>query len=124
VSGVTAGSGSAGRGAVIARNPLLPALAVLPEVDDVESRIILVHGGAARSQPAARRPALLPVPSGSEVVERLRARAGLGRAGASPRHASVRPTAPISIRSRNRFTAQDEDVTRDFRRPHGLPAAS
>lgn len=148
---------------VIARNPLLPALDVLPalakpvvtlqgdevtrvdapvmmvpavaaadhapEQDDVESRITVVHGGATRSQPArpqpaTHRPALRPVPAGSEVVERLKARAGLGRAGASPRRASVRPTAPISIRSRERFTAQDEDVTRYFRRPQGLDAAS
>lgn len=117
---------------VIALNPLLlvrapmqPAAAAEPELD-MESRVTLVHGGASPSEPApAPRAALRPMPPGPDMVQRLRARAGLGQASGSPRRASTRVTEPITIRGAvARSPVQDEDVTRYFRRPQGLDAAS
>jgi hypothetical protein len=133
---------------VIAFNPLLLAkLAAVatarePEVD-IESRVTLVHGGSQRSEPvpaatsvpapaaiATPRPAPRPTPARQppqarpEVVERLRARAGLGQAKGSPRRASVRATEPITVRTATDRLPQDEDVTRYFRRPQGLDVAS
>jgi hypothetical protein len=133
---------------VIAFNPLLLAKlafvapARAPEVD-MESRVTLVHGGSPRSEPvpaatsvsaptaiATPRPAPRPTPARlppqarPEVVERLRARAGLGQAKGSPRRASVRVTEPITVRTAAERLPQDEDVTRYFRRPQGLDVAS
>lgn len=114
---------------VIALNPLLLARApVRPASEreaelDMESRVTLVHGGASkpRSEPS---PAPRPVPARPDVVQRLRARAGLGQASGSPRRASTRVTAPITVRvGADRSPVQDEDVTRYFRRPRGLDAA-
>lgn len=130
---------------VIAFDPLLMArLAAVapvrePEVD-MESRVTLVHGGAQRSAPAAAaKPMAAPVvtatprPAASarrppqarpDVVERLRARAGLGQAKGSPRRASLRATEPITVRAAADRWPHDEDVTRCFRRPQGLDVAS
>lgn len=116
---------------VIALNPLLlvrapmqPAAASEPELE-LESRVTLVHGGAPPSEPApAPRASLRPMPPRPDMVQRLRARAGLGQASGSPRRASTRVTEPITIRAAERAPVQDEDVTRYFRRPQGLDAAS
>lgn len=138
---------------VIAFNPLLLAkLAAVapasePEVD-MESRVTLVHGGSQRSEPApaappasspaaaiatprpaprpapARAPARRPPQARPEVIERLRARAGLGQAKGSPRRASLRMTEPITVRTAADRSPHDEDVTRYFRRPQGLDVAS
>lgn len=115
---------------VIALNPLLlvrapvrPASEAEAELD-MESRVTLVHGGASRPQ---SDPSSAPrlVPARPDVVQRLRARAGLGQASGSPRRASARATEPITIRTAvDRPPVQDEDVTRYFRRPQGLDAAS
>lgn len=117
---------------VIALNPLLfvrapmqPASAAEPELD-LESRVTLVHGGASSSEPTPAPPAALrPMPPRPDMVQRLRARAGLGQASGSPRRVSPRVTEPITIRgAAERSPVQDEDVTRYFRRPRGLDAAS
>lgn len=114
---------------VIALNPLLLARAPVQPVSepelDMESRVTLVHGGAPQPEPAAApRAASRPMAPRPDMVQRLRARAGLGQASGSPRRVSTRVTEPISIRAAERALVQDEDVTRYFRRPQGLDAAS
>lgn len=117
---------------VIARNPLLPALATQPPVlepaalvrdDEVtRARVALVVVPRAAVRPVPHTPA---EPRDAALVQRLRARAGLRPAGVVSRPAAIRNTEPIAIRrSLDRSPVQDDDVTRYFRRPRGLAAAS
>lgn len=92
----------------------------------------LATTGSARPS-ASRRTATRPTPANhaannpanNPVVERLRARAGLGDAPTGPRGVRSRPTTPIAVRPAIRTRPEgEEDVTMRFRRPRGTgPAA-
>ncbi|MCA9710268.1 MAG: hypothetical protein KDK70_30795, partial [Myxococcales bacterium] len=80
----------------------------------------------------SRRAVPRPTPSRSSrplahvpnpVVERLRARAGLGDAAGRPRSTRIRATEPIMMRPPLR-TRPEEEVTMRFRRPRGADAAA
>ncbi len=83
----------------------------------------------ARPAPSAARRPMRPAQSGrsalrdvsNPLVERLRARAGLGQAAGRPRASRIRATEPISVRQPIRI--REEDVTVRVRRPRGLEAA-
>jgi hypothetical protein len=112
-----------------ARVPLVVVAAAASE-SELESRITLVQAKARPEPVAVPRTAPRPrtttaTARDAALVERLRSRAGL-RGAASPRPVAVRRTEPITVRRSNsdRWRVQDEDVTRYFRRPEGLDAAS
>ncbi|MCX4243510.1 tetratricopeptide repeat protein [Paraliomyxa miuraensis] len=123
---------------VIARNPLLHMLELLPAATVPEAP-------AADAQTVVHRvpsaPIVLAVDHEPEVdldmvtrvaasrpnpvVDRLRARAGLGASAGHPRRVPARPTEPIAINRglRGIRPEQEEDVTLRFRRPRALDVA-
>lgn len=106
---------------VIARNPLLHTLEMMPVATVPEPEVVVAAEPEPELDMVTRVARVQPH---NPMVDRLRARAGLGHAAGRPRRAASRPTEPIAIRrGLTMRPAQEEDVTMRFRRPRQLDVA-